>query len=217
MSETEAAQLIQDPRAPLPMELQEKWNKAYQERKEKEELLRKQHELSKVVSVFQSEWLSKTEAEMAKYNKELSSLGQDQNKKTALQGLLEIMSNKLRMFHAKEGTLRLEAAVVERRKLCLRLGLLTRPSMERVVDVVSPLPVDTDESPSDEDEFVTPPPTPTYVPRYGDSSVLEDYTSPELWGGLIPPTPKGKQIKRKRNSQPAISSGQKKLTTYFSS
>ena len=105
MSEEDAVQLIKDPKAPLPPDLQEKWNRAYQERKKNEEMLRKQHELKKVGSIFQNEWLIRTEREMANVNKELSSLGPDQiNKKTALRDLLEIYSNKLKMFHEKEGT-----------------------------------------------------------------------------------------------------------------
>lgn len=72
-------------------------------------------------------------------------------------------------------------------------------------------------SPKGPFRLLVPPKTPSWSPNPSSSKLMEDYTSPEMWGGLVPPIPKRTQNKRKRASQPAKSHGQKKLTKYFSS
>lgn len=61
--------------------------------------------------------------------------------RAVLTSLLEINSEKLRAFHKGHGTLGLQVAVEERKKLCLERGWVQRSCVDCVRDVYSPLPV----------------------------------------------------------------------------
>ena len=58
-----------------------------------------------------------------------------------LMSFLEINSNKLRLFHQNQGTLRKHEALTEKKKLCLERGLVEKSCVDCIRDVFSPLPV----------------------------------------------------------------------------
>ena len=58
-----------------------------------------------------------------------------------LTSLLEINSNKLRLFHENQGTLGQQEALKERKKMCLERGLVDNICVDCIRDVFSPLPL----------------------------------------------------------------------------
>ena len=128
----------------------------------------------------------------------------------------------------------------------MQLGLLSRSLTKYVIDVFTPLPVrnvdgndgddddddgnngdeDDDENdnngasgktPEREEDFFTPPPTPSYVPR---QKVMPALSPPRLTRlpfrrNIMPATPSHSQAKRQKLNSPDV--GQKKVTEFFSS
>ena len=70
----------------------------------------------------------------------------DAEMRAALKSLLEIDSDKLRTFHQGQGSLGLQLAVEERKKLCLQRGWVEPACANLVRDVYSPLPTIVDVS-----------------------------------------------------------------------
>ena len=108
------------------------------------------------------------EKEMAECNWRLEKTQLDANMRTALQSLLEIDSQKLRGFHQNHGTLGIQLAVQERKKMCLKCGWVEEKALDIVRDVYSPLPIIVDavlsnvEDEQEEVVFQTPK-TPSYI------------------------------------------------------
>ena len=109
----------------------------------------------------------------------------DAEMRAELKSLLEIDSDKLRAFHQGQGSLGLQLAVEERKKLCLQRGWVEPACANLVRDVYSPFPLigdvsnfndcnsdrpvltppDTkDDTDDDDDALFTTQKTPSYVP-----------------------------------------------------
>lgn len=76
---------------------------------------------------------------MAECNRGLEGT-EDAEMQAVLTSLLEINSNKLRLFHEDQGTLGQQEALKERKKMCLERGLVDKSCVDCIRDVFSPLP-----------------------------------------------------------------------------
>ena len=65
----------------------------------------------------------------------------DDEERRVMKSLLEIDCEKLRNHHERQGTLTLEAAVKERKRLCLNNRLVDPWCAHLIRDLYSPLPV----------------------------------------------------------------------------
>lgn len=113
--------------------------------------------------VFENQWLRKTESKLYDLAQQKSSV-QDRSTLAGIEGMIQILQNKLNIHHHKLGTLRMQEALEERRDVLIRLGFL-RPSEEHLVDSLTCLPptqhkdnkensgIDSDEN---DDIFITP-------------------------------------------------------------
>ena len=139
-SKSQADRLITDPDEPLPTDLACREQQALKDRTERLEKQRERDEQEKVKKAFSNPWLLEIEKEMAENNMRLER-GTDPDMSATLTSLLEIDCEKLRAFHEKQGTLRLQMAVEKRKEICVRRGLVDPRYASSVRDVYSPLPV----------------------------------------------------------------------------
>jgi len=77
---------------------------------------------------------------MAECNRRLEGR-EDAEMRAVLTSLLEIKSNKLRVFHQNQGTLGKQEALAERKTLCLERGLVENSCVDCIRHVFSPFPV----------------------------------------------------------------------------
>ena len=73
---------------------------------------------------------------MSEHSKRVERM-KDAGERAVLHSLLEINSNKLRLFHEGQGTLGLQEAVTERKKMCLERGLVKSACVDCIRDVWS--------------------------------------------------------------------------------
>ena len=139
-SKSQADRLITHPDEPLPTDLARREQQALNDRAERLEKQRERDEQEKVKKAFSNPWLLEIEKEMAENNMRLER-GTDPDMSATLTSLLEIDCEKLRAFHEKQGTLRLQMAVEKRKEICVNRGLVDPRYASSVKDVYSPLPV----------------------------------------------------------------------------
>ena len=139
-SQSQADRLITEPDGPLPTDLARREQQALKDREERLEKQRQRDEREKVKKAFSNPWLLEIEKEMAENNVRLER-GTDPDMCATLTSLLEIDCAKLRAFHEKQGTLRLQMAVEKRKEICVKRGLVDPRYASSVRDVYSPLPV----------------------------------------------------------------------------
>ena len=77
---------------------------------------------------------------MSEHSKRVERI-KDAGERAVMHSLLEINSNKSRLFHEGQGTLGLQEAVTKRKKICLERGVVERACVDCIRDVFSPLPV----------------------------------------------------------------------------
>jgi len=75
-------------------------------------------------------------AEIAECNRRLVGT-EDAEMRAVFMSLLEINSNKLRVFHQNQGTLGKQEALAEGKKLCLERGLVEKSCVDCIRDVFS--------------------------------------------------------------------------------
>ena len=166
ISQSQADRLITEHDEPLPTDLAQQALKDREERLEKQ---RQRDEQEKVKKAFSNPWLLEIEKEMAENNVRLER-GTDPDMCTTLTSLLEVDCAKLRAFHEKQGTLRLQMAVEKRKEICVKRGLVDPRYVSSVRDVYSPLPVIVDGSnqdmsrPTASNDDGNTPKTPSYDP-----------------------------------------------------
>ena len=179
VSESQADILITDPDSTLPPTLELRKQEAREYRAERLLAQKRRDEQEKVESVFANPWLLEMEKETAECNWRLEKT-EDAEMRSVLTSLLEINCEKLRAFHEGQGTLRLQVAVEQRRKICLERGWVEPTCVNCVRDVYSPLPMiiggsnggevmpapttSADGSDEEDDTVVDPPKTPSYKP-----------------------------------------------------
>ena len=139
-SESQINRRVTDPDEPLPSTLQQMERRASEKREEQLQAQRKQQEKGRAREAFTNPWLIGMETEMAECNRRLEGT-EDAEMQAVLTSLLEINSNKLRLFHENQGTLGRQEALKERKKMCLERGLVDKSCVECIRDVFSPLPV----------------------------------------------------------------------------
>ena len=136
--ESQINRRVIDPDEPLPSTLQQMERRATEKREEQLQAQRKQQEKARAKEAFTNPWLIGMETEMAQCNRQLE--GTEDEMQAVLTSLLEINSNKLRLFHENQGTLGQEA-LKERKKMCLERGLVDKSCVDCIRDVFSPLPL----------------------------------------------------------------------------
>ena len=141
VSESQAESLINDADGPLPnTEIQEKFDNAMKERREKEEAQRKKGEREKAKRAFKDDWLLNKERQMVQLSDELLQETMPNDRRPVITSLLEITIHKVKSFHEKLGTISLSCAVEERKKKCVELNLVEPCDAHLVTDLFSPLP-----------------------------------------------------------------------------
>ena len=139
-SESQINRRVTDPDEPLPSTLEQMERQAIEKREERIQAQKKQQQQEKARKAFTNLWLVGMETEMAECNRRLEGT-EDAEMQAVLMSLLEINSNKLRLFHQNQGTLGTQEALTERKKLCLERGLVEKSCVDCIRDVFSPLPV----------------------------------------------------------------------------
>ena len=139
-SESQINRRVIDPDEPLPSTLEQMERQAIEKREERIQAQKKQQQQEKARQAFTNPWLVGMETEMAECNRRLEGT-EDAEMQAVLMSLLEINSNKLRLFHQNQGTLGTQEALTERKKLCLERGLVEKSCVDCIRDVFSPLPV----------------------------------------------------------------------------
>lgn len=136
-------------------------------------------EQERIRTAFGKPWLLAMEKEMAEQSERMED-PRDEEERRVMQSLLEINCEKLRCYHERHGTLKLPAALAERKRLCLSNELVDRSCVNFIRDLFSPLPVrvfppsqrpanlparsrSSDED--DEECWSAAPKTPTYIPN----------------------------------------------------
>lgn len=178
----EANEQVTDPDSPLPTPLEERKERAIQERKKQRELQERLDEQEKIKRAYENPWLVNLEKEMADHSKRMEETENDEER-AVMKSLLEVNSDKLRLYHERKGTLRLPSAVEKRKSFCLENELVEKSCVNLIRDVFSPLPVilgpvsqscgtplrtgqeSSDDQDDDDSLFITPK-TPSYVPQY---------------------------------------------------
>ena len=115
---SEANNAITDPDAPLPVHIEQAKEKKIQERTIQRESRQRRELEEKIKRAFGNPWLLQLEKEMADQSERMED-PTDEEERRLLQSLLEINCDKLRNYHERQGTLSLEAAVKERKRLSL--------------------------------------------------------------------------------------------------
>ena len=221
VDQSEVSQLITDPDEPLPTYLEREQDKAIEEKQKQREEKQRREEQEKIRQAFENPWLINMEKDMAEHSKRMEQ-PRDEEERQVMKSLLEINCDKLRSYHERHGTLKLPAAVEERKRLCLSNQLVKPSCVSFIRDVFSPLlviprpasqcfgtpPRSSQSAAEDEEEhllFITPK-TPTYVPHNDFALVCPP--SP-----VLPFTP----VKRGRVQSQGNAKKQKKLTCFFQS
>ena len=140
VEESEARELIVDPDEQLPASLERKKEEALEHRRALRASKQQHENEERARQVYTNRWLLDMEKEMAEQSKRVE-LTTDGEERAVLHSLLEINSNKLRLFHEGQGTLRLQEAVQQRKRMCLERRLVERACVDCIRDVFSPLPV----------------------------------------------------------------------------
>ena len=176
-------------------------------------------EQEKIRTAFGKPWLLTMEKEMAEQSE------RDEEERRVTQSLLEINCEKLRCYHERHGTLKLPAAQAKRKRLCHSNELVDRSYVNLIRDLFSPLPVrvfppsqrpanlparsgSSDED-DQEDGWLIPPKTPTYILR-------SDFESPCPLSPVMACKP-AKSTKRPRAQSQAKPTKQKKIAAIFQS
>lgn len=228
-SESQINRRVIDPDEPLPSTLEQMERQASEKREERIQAQRRQKEQEKAREAFTNPWLVGMETEMAECNRRLEGT-EDAEMRAVLTSLLEINSNKLRLFHENQGTLGRQEALTERKKICLERGLVEKSCVDCIRDVFSPLPIIVENakniSPSVSFMF-TPPES-----ENGAGDPNEDEGSDEMCVSQKPKTPSyipsfdfpcapspiplaRTPRKRRRLTQIPSSRGQKKISSFF--
>lgn len=97
-------------------------------------------EQERIRTAFGKPWLLAMEKEMAEQSERMED-PRDEEERRVMQSLLEINCEKLRCYHERHGTLKLPAALAERKRLCLSNELVDRSCVNFIRDLFSPLPV----------------------------------------------------------------------------
>lgn len=139
-SESKINRRVIDPDEPLPSTLQQMERRAIKKREERIQVQRKQQEKEPAGEAFTNPWFIGMETEMAECNRRLEGT-EDAEMQAVLTSLLEIKSNKLRLFHENQGTLGRQEALKERKKMCLERGLVNKSCVDCIINVFSRLPV----------------------------------------------------------------------------
>ena len=189
----EANEQVTDPDSPLPTPLEERKERAIQERKKQRELQERLDEQEKIKRAYENPWLVNLEKEMADHSKRMEETENDEEG-AVMKSLLEVNSDKLRLYHERKGTLRLPSAVEKRKSFCLENELVEKSCVNLIRDVFSPLPVilspvsqscgtplrtgqeSSDDQDDDDSLFITPK-TPSYVPQYNVEFSLPTITA----------------------------------------
>ena len=140
VEESEARELIVDPDDELPASLERKKEEALEQRRALRASKQQKENEEKAKKVYTNRWLLDMENEMAEQSKRVE-ITTDSEERAVLYSLLEINSNKLRLFHEGQGTLKLKEAVQERKRMCLDRSLVESACVDSIRDVFSPLPV----------------------------------------------------------------------------
>jgi len=140
VEQSNASQLITDSDEPLPTDLERKTQKAFEERHALRAEQNQHENEEKAKQMYSNRWLLDMEREMSEHSKRVEWM-KDAGERAVLHSLPEINSNKLLLFHEGQGTLGLQEAVTERKKMCLERGLVERACVDCIRDVFSPLPV----------------------------------------------------------------------------
>ena len=230
-SESQINRRVIDPDEPLPSTLEQMEQQASEKREERMQVQKRQQEQEKARKAFTNPWLVGMETEMAECNRRLEGT-EDAEMRAVLTSLLEINSNKLRLFHQNQGTLGKHEALTERKKLCLERGLVEKSCVDCIRDVFSPLPVivqlaSTENNSASVPALFTPPDS-----EKGADNYDEEEDDDEMCMSQKPKTPSyipsfdfpcapspiplsGTPRKRPRLTQTPLSSGQKKISSFF--
>jgi len=136
----EANEQVTDPDSPLPTPLEERKERALQERKKQRELQKHLEEEEKIKRTCENPWLVRLEKEMANHSIRMEETENDEER-AVMKSLLQISSNKLRFYHERKGTLSLSSAVDKRKSFCLGNKLVEKSCVNLIRDVFSPLAV----------------------------------------------------------------------------
>jgi len=129
-SESQINRRVTDPDGPLPSTPEQMERQASDEREKRMQKPQRQREQEKARKAFSNPWLVRMEAEMAECNRRLEGT-KDAEMRAVLTSLLEINSNKLRVFHQNQGTLGKQEALAERKKSPALIALETFFSLAR--------------------------------------------------------------------------------------
>lgn len=236
-SESQASRLVTDPDDPLPTDLERKKEKALEERRVVRAAQQQHENEDKAKQVYSHRWLLDMEKEMSEHSKRLEQTT-DSEEQAVLHSLLEINSNKLRLFHQGKGTLGLQEAVKERKKICLERGLVEQACVDCIRDVFSPLPVIVEFASGSIDDNSTlhqPSVSLMFTPPRSENGADDDNDEEDDQELYITPKPKTPSYipsfdipcppsplplartprKRPRLSQIPSSRGQKKISSFF--
>lgn len=195
VSEENVLLLPSDVNEPLPSPIRNDLA-AYEQRQARAD---REEKKKRAREVFQSSWLKNTEKELHECMVVLEST-LDPKMKASMNALREIIEGKLKDHHANLGTLGCPEALAERKKICMKLGLLREEDQDMVKSLCEPLPLEEEEEISDGR-----PKTPSYVPE-------SDWKIPCPPSPVMTFTP----TKRRRCIQSQEhSKKQKKLTSFF--
>lgn len=229
VNEEESLELVNDP-DDLPTQIQQRVYDQIAEEKEETRVKLLQKNLEDASKVYKNSWVLKKESEMVDYCKKRSTC-QDPEMCATLDSLIEIVENKLKQFHEKEGTIH-EQALEERRKVCLSLGHVTEDMLEAIQNVYHRLPMVLDPcvpmTPPRSQLGDEVPKTPSWSPTPGTSSIImatpvrldseEDdmnFATPPQTPSYKPRESPQKSKKKRKKKKQSLPCTQKRLTQFF--
>lgn len=161
--------------------------------RQKEKQKDQQSKQQRVKELFQDPWLRKTEKELFNCVKHVRSSQNPEHNRWILP-MKEILENKLKMHHEKQGTLKCKEGLEERRRTLIADGLLKPRHQHLVETMYGGIPISQSDQEHDDQSLdnseidLFPPPTPSY---HYSSAEMSPPRSPQELGLVekIPETP----------------------------
>ena len=173
---------------------------------------------SEIEACFQNPWLRKKEKELVQEHREMNRSTPLSAKWQNYRSLIEVNSNKIRMFHERAGSARqLQHAIGCRRKMLLELELIS-PEQAHLVSRLGDLPPPAEHGDDVESGIFSSPASGPLIDK-----PLEDYSDPAAWGGIRVEKNKtnsqadadGRGRRAKKTKICSQASGQKSLHDFF--
>ena len=153
-----------DPYQEMPSPLQRELDNYCRDKRAREEEQRRE----KAARVFEGSWSVRTVRELYDCVR-LPHGNLDENMRASINDQLEVLQDKLKNYHSNLGTLRSKEALVERKRACRMLGLLTEGDQNLVKSLTKPFPLvevennySEEEGEAEEHDLFMTPRTPSY-------------------------------------------------------